>query len=118
MDPSPVLLVTQSSLLGVGLQDEAAEVFQGQLLVKPPLMIFHLTNPQSTNLEGKLKLFDAMITMFQKDEKFRRYSLASTSNLTIPEITVTGISQEDITTSTPIPPEKKKTKKEICSVCG
>ena len=65
MDPSPALLVTQSSLLGVGLQDEAAEVFQEQLLVNPPLMIFHLTNPQSTNLIGKLKLFDAMITMFQ-----------------------------------------------------
>ena len=45
-------------------------------------------------------------------------SLASTSNHTIPEITSTGISQEDITTSTQIPPEKKKTKKKICSVCG
>ena len=45
-------------------------------------------------------------------------SLVRTDSLVIPEITITGSFQEDLPSSTPIPLEKKKPKKEMCLGCG
>ena len=43
-------------------------------------------------------------------------SLVRTDSLVIPEITISF--QDDLTTSTPIPVDKKKPKKQICEDCG